>query len=215
MKQVLSKDQVNANLKLSRLAGGTCYKIYYNKWTNEPTFYIWFRGEGITVVHGKKVYCHSFKNPPTGTEPVLMRFQSFICTPYVPAKTWRGQPKDNNIDEMLLICGMKGEKKPINDAKATENRLREIAGADYLRIYKMISELEILGSDLETRYHKDYWGYEDKRKKPFMVLVVRHEKGSFSIPIENVAGNRGNDEEIQNIFFNALNLPVTSKLKTA
>lgn len=214
MKQILSKEQVNVNLDRIKKGHAVCYSINYNRYTNEPTFYIWFRGKGITVIQGKKVYWRSFKYGADEFSLITANFHGMIFAPYVPAKTYRNQPKDETAEKLLLACGMKNEKK-ISEVKP-EQRLKELQCGNLVPIYKLIMEVELISADLEikTLEGKDYWG-NVKSSEPYMALVVKHSHGSFSIPIENIAPDQEHTEEIQNIFFNALNLPVTSKLKTA
>lgn len=105
------------------------------------------------------------------------------------------------VEKILLCCGMKAEKKI---AEITpEQRLKKL-DTGLSNIYKMMLELDIISADLIDTNSRFYTG---------LSLVVTHSKGQFKIPIEHYS--KENDEEIQNIFFNALNLPVTSKLKTA
>lgn len=40
MKIILSKDQVTANLKKMDAKNAVCYSIVYNRYTDQPTFYI-------------------------------------------------------------------------------------------------------------------------------------------------------------------------------
>lgn len=218
MKQILSKDQVNANLNQIKMGTANCYKIYYNRYTNEPTFYIWFRGKGVAIVHGKVLYYHSFKSPVVGDEPVLMRFQNFICEPYRPAKTYRGEPKDDTIEKLLIACGIKQPKKILE--VTPEQRLKQLECPQLANIYKMMVTLSGLSGDLIVKKKKKIntgwgWSEEVETNETYLSMTVNHDKGSFSFPIENYTGNQENDEEIQNIFLNALSLPVTSKMKVA
>lgn len=56
---------------------------------------------------------------------------------------------------------------------------------------------------------------EDRYNGKFLALQITHSTGSFSFPIDGIAIDQDNTDEAQNIFFNALNLPVTSKMKVA
>lgn len=202
MKQVLSIDQVNANL-----SGNTnlkCFKVEYSHYNNEPYYHFTLREKALVVAFGKKVYYHELKGEnERGHKGMAMELDGLEYVPLLDKK---------EAERLLIICGLKVVKK-VTEVKP-EQRLKELQCGNLVPIYKMIMEIDLISADLEIKHKKDYWGNEDK-KESFMALVVRHSHGSFSIPIENIAPDQEHTEEIQNIFFNALNLPVTSKLKTA
>lgn len=211
MKQILSKDQVNANLKKMDAKNAICYSIVYNRYTDQPTFYIWQRGKGVVVVENKMVYWHSFIEPLTGDEAITKSFRGMVCREYITRSRWNNRQNKSDketVEKILLCCGMKSEKKIL--AVTPEQRLKQLEYGNLVPIYKMIMEIELISADLEMKELEahDYWG-NVKSSKPYLALVVKHTRGSFSLPIENY------EDEIQNIFFNALSLPVTSKLKTA
>jgi len=200
MKQILSKEQVNANL-----SGNTnlhCYKVEYSYYNQEPYYHFKLKEKALVVAFGKKVYYHELHQPNEYSSITI----DIEGKEYVPLEDKK------EAERLLLICGLKSEKKILQ--VKPEQRLRQLDCGGLVPIYKMIMEIDLISADLETKYEKDYWG-NDKLNRPFMALVVKHSRGSFSIPIENISPKEEHNEEIQNIFFNALKLPVTSKLKTA
>ena len=112
---------------------------------------------------------------------------------YLPPKS--SKEAREQADLLLQACGLKSPKKKDEDIA----RLREFGVKHYIEFYKLIKDIEVISSSLE---------YEDGK----LLLSVTHKTGSFKFPIENITGYSDQDEQIQNIFFNLLGKPVTSKV---
>lgn len=197
MKQVLSKNQVNANLENAGNLTVKCYKVEYSHFNNEPYYYFTVGLKALLIAFGKKVYYHELNGENIRTHKGMPL--TFDEKEYVPLLD-----KDDQ-EKILIHCGLIQPKK-VKEQKP-EERIKQICGGSLSLIYKMMLGLHDVTADLIEK--------EDRYNGKFLALHVTHSNGSFSFPIDGIAIDQDNNDEAQNIFFNALNLPVTSKQKVA
>lgn len=215
MKKTLTACEITDNLK--RLFAGKDIKctevISGGKWDSD-FFYIETKFTKVVIINKTiwvkpsvrqwyeyLVYCKDFgimyqKQRTAKLGTVI----PFIYLPPKSSKEAREQ-----ADLLLQACGLKSPKKKDEDIA----RLREFGVKHYIEFYKLIKDIEVISSNLE--YEKVYSGY-GKYEDGKLLLSVTHKTGSFKFPIENITGYSDQDEQIQNIFFNLLGKPVTSKV---
>lgn len=217
MKQILTTEQVTENLQ--RLFPGKDIKcteaIAGDKWA-DPQFYIETNTTKLFII-GKMVwvkpslynwgnYC-AYCNQ-CGKMYQKLRTKIGTCIPFTTSTRAKDKERYEQIDLLLIACGLKTVKNQDEDIK----RLRQYKASDYVNFYKLIKEVEVTGSDLV--YEQLYEGY-GKYKDGKLMLSVTHTNGKFSFPIECITGFTDQDEQIQNIFFNLLGMATTSKQQIA
>lgn len=194
----ITLEQVNQNLLdagKGKKSNGICYKCKNDG--KNIFYYFLMRGWGIYVVSKSGVYKHEFgkENSIEDNKMVYKLFGSQMDFILFDKK----YNSDKQTFSLLrTICGFTKEK-----TESEIDRLKQMAGADYVRFYKLIQELTNVSAHTEMRRTN----YNGECK----FLVISHSKGSFSIPIENINSN-AHDEQIQAIFFNLLGLPLNNKM---
>lgn len=214
MKQALTTNQVNDNLiKLFPGKAIECTEVIIDKWN--PSYYYFTTKAGQFVLIGKMlwqkptikewakyiIYC---KDSGIMYQKIRTKIGTLIPFIYIKNKNFYSV-KDAKIQQDLILqaCGLKSEKTKEDSL----SRLQILKAKDYVTIYKMIKELDIVKATIENKEIFDRWndpiGYKT-------VLTVCHTKGSFTVPMEGITGNDQQDDEIRNIFANLLGLKVTT-----
>lgn len=202
-KQLLSIEQVNKNLKaFFPDVESFCFHAVNGLYVMD------FPGHGrVMVDEFKKVYIQwpgqdkqkEYEQYCKDNAAVPYIRKRAVCSEFIPL-IWNRKTANAKLimqhEQFLQACGY-GKRQKV---QSEESRLKELAGPNYLAFYKLIKEVNVKQSFLAMGK-----------------LHVIHETGKFSFPVRNIShpANQLQDQEVRNIFFNLLGLPVSSKQLTA
>lgn len=204
MKKQLTIEQVNENLeKYFPGKNGICISADESGYT-DFLFIIEFRNEKFIkiAIDSKKqiwimadskamadynVYCHDFKK--------MMTQKQIGQSIYIPFSKDIDENK-NHYSDLLVCTGYKKEKT--NDGSDIAFLQKE-AGSTFVKIYRMIFQLEIIRS---------YVTQKITNNGPVHLLTVIHSRGQFSFPIKGLSYDQDVERRIREIFYRALKMPI-------